>query len=217
MSRTIRTKELGQSKVRDFDAGFVSCLVGVEEDIGWFEIPVDDAAGMSLSQGDRQVAGDAQADTPGQGTFAFQYLVQSLTLYILQGDKRHSVLPGSVGVGRAYVVRREAGESLGLALEASQRFAVLAWAEMQKLEGDGALKIELGRLVDRAHGAGAECCGKPEAVVDDVADSRLVQGSYQLQSMLLSILAEAGDDPAISLSQEAKMERFCLRYCYAGM
>jgi hypothetical protein len=129
----------GEAEVEDFDLA-----VGGEEDVGGFEVSMDDA----LVVGGFEGFGDLEGDV---GYFGWREgAVEGLAIDEFHDD---GVLFEAEDGGDIGVV--DGGEGLGFALEAGEVFGIEGEGFGEDLDGDFAIEFTVAGFVDFAHAAGA--------------------------------------------------------------
>ena len=132
-----------------------------------FDIPVDDAFGVS------RVERVGNLDGEGQNQFGFHRspadaMLQRHAIQKLHSDERLSVLLANV-VDRADIGVIQGGSSLRFALKAAERLWVSGNFIGKELESDEAMQSRVLSLVDHAHAAAAQLLDDP-VMRDGLAD-----------------------------------------------
>ena len=143
-SRSVLIQGAGESEIADLRIGFE-----IEENVGRFDVPVDDAAGMCMSE----TTGDGRDHFKSyeriDGLFV-NGVVKGLSLYEFHDDKEHSIdvtkviYPDEVGVVQL-------GHGLGLGFEGGPEVFIFAKFPGENFNGDKSIERSLGCAVDGTH------------------------------------------------------------------
>lgn len=130
--------------------------VHIEEDIGWLDVAVDDAAtvcvGEATGDGGDEVESDGWVDGLLMGR-----VIEGLSLHELHDNIEHSLNVAEV-VDRDKVGVIEAGHRLGLGFKRGAELGVIAELAGEDFDGDVAIEGFLACFINRAHTAlGDEC------------------------------------------------------------
>ena len=155
-------------ELREAEVEYLRPAVVCQEDVGRFDIPVDDA----LSVGRLQTPGDVDSEPDrlidGHGAL-LQTLSYRLTFIARQNEEELSVLGLLDLVDRAYVGMVEPGSGLSLREEPVLGTLVASEFGGEELERDRALEPGVLGPVDDAHAAAAEFLDDP-VMADGLAD-----------------------------------------------
>jgi hypothetical protein len=154
----------GQPEVADLGRA-----VGGQQDVARLQIPVDDPARVSRLGGPGQ-RGHQRGGLSGRLGRARQLPGQAASLEKLHGEVRPALVVAHI-VDPHDVLVPQAGDHLGLALEARPLVRAGVGAGQEHLERDGAVQAQVPGLVDDAHAAAAEHCF--DLVARDAREGRL--------------------------------------------
>ena len=154
-----RREQFGESKIEDLGES-----LGGHDDVGWFQVPVNDSLAVRFRQRVRQLYGDAQHLGNGHAGFRNQ-LVQRRSGHVLHGDEVGSILMADFVDGND--VRMIQGRRGARFLhEPRPALGVVHFLRWQNLDGNGPAQLEVARLVHDSHASLAELFG--EAIMADI-------------------------------------------------
>jgi hypothetical protein len=161
------------------------CIAGGYEDVGYLDIAMDDASGVSrihchgYLRGNRQHLVDAKLPAVEDG-------LQRFTFEQLHRDKRTPILFADT-VNGADVRMIESGGGARLALKSIHQSRRAEDAFDWKFQGNIAAQPGIGRPIHHAHGTGSKLCDNP-----------VLRGPWRLGSGFLALRKLAGKDEAIA-------------------
>jgi hypothetical protein len=141
------------------------------EDVGRFDVAMDDAGSMSRVQRVRDVDAERQDDLNLQWT-PCDPVLQRQSVQKLHGDEGLAVLVVNF-VDGADVRMIQCRSSLGFALKAGEGLRIFGYVVGQELEGNKAVELDVLSFVHHTHAAAAQHLD--DAVVRDGLANHLVQ------------------------------------------
>jgi hypothetical protein len=143
----------------------VPSRVGLHEEVGGFELPVDDAERVGGPEHLQHLDGEVHGAVHGQPPLALEHGLEGFTGHALHGEEEESLVGAKViHRHRARVV--QPGQDPGLALEALHEARSAGDMGVHHLEGDEPVETGLRRLVDTPHAPLAQRAQDPEAPRD---------------------------------------------------
>ncbi len=123
------------------------------EDVGGFDVAMDDAFSMGCVEGVGDLDGEGEDRVQFHRAIA-DTVLKGQAVEKLHDDKRMPIVPADL-VNGTDVGMIECGCGLGLALKAGESLRILGYIVGQKFEGDKAVEVGVFRLVDDTHSSSA--------------------------------------------------------------